>query len=78
MSDPAVDAVRRARFLGSCGDGPEDFAENAAREALKPLQEMFTDLNSLTYVADTLDKAEGMRTVLRAIFPLIFATEWES
>lgn len=40
MSDPAVEAVRRAKRLGTCGDGPEDFAENAAREALAPLRQL--------------------------------------
>lgn len=83
MSDPAVEAARTAwraelplvpaeHFVGQT---PPRNLTRAAREALKPIRDLFEDLNSASYVAISLERAEGIRAALRELAPLIYTTE---
>lgn len=78
MTDPAVEAARKAWN----GTGVyRTIAENAAREALRPIREEWAELSeaatNLSEYGSYLEsaKAAGMREVLAVLAPLIYPTE---
>lgn len=71
MTDPAVEAARRAWQAEGWGDGPlamseGHLAEAAARAALKPIQDWFDRNYGMSSITDHL---------LDELAPLIFTTE---
>lgn len=74
MTDPAVEAAQRAyepRPFAQPGIIPA--MQAAAREALKPIRELHSELNSP--LPDGFELPGGVKYVLHLLAPLIFTTE---
>lgn len=69
MSDPAVEASQRACSAYDI-DHPRRCLETAAREALKPIRELYNEWNAAPF----LPPQAGWQ-LLEALAPLIFSTE---
>lgn len=79
MTDPAVEAARRAWQAEGWGDGPlamseGHLAEAAAREALRPIRAVYERWGRL-YGSSRGDVPEMVQVLLESLAPLIFTTE---
>lgn len=79
MTDPAVEAARRAWQAEGWGDGPlamseGHLAEAAAREALRPIRAVYERWERL-YGSSRGDVPEMVQVLLESFAPLIFTTE---
>lgn len=80
MSDPAVEAARRAEQAsgwwksGYSTPWDHDYAVDSIREALKPIREKSAELEAMFGGAAT-DVASGVRLVLAQIRPLLYASD---
>ncbi|AKF14419.1 hypothetical protein SEA_PHAYONCE_59 [Mycobacterium phage Phayonce] len=73
MSDPAVEATRRA--IGNINRSePYRWAELGAREMAKPIRKLHQHLSAAALSEDA-EVEHGMRLVLDAIAPLIYTSE---
>lgn len=78
MTDPAVEAAQRAwdALQRKSGWGPEEIPQElaaAAREALKPIRELYEQMNSP--LPDGFELPGGVKYLLERLAPLIFTTE---
>lgn len=78
MSDPVIDAARRA-LVATRGHGNSTVCElESARQALKPIREKYRSLfdqATMDYGGSELPFPAGILAALREFAPLIYATE---